>query len=86
MAVSKDSCTLCLLKGLSDRQYERLIEGYIEKMDPELRVSDEILEKRVQICRACKYIQNGMCRLCGCFIALRTIKKENRCADSPEKW
>lgn len=86
MAVSRDSCTLCLLKELSDEAYGQTLKQYIEHIDEDIKTPEDIYEQRLSLCLGCEYLRNGICRLCGCFVAMRAAKIHSRCADTPVRW
>lgn len=86
MAVSRESCLSCLLKGMSDEAYEQTLERYIDNMDEDIKVPEVVYQERLSICVQCEFLRNGICRLCGCFVALRAAPKCNYCADTPAKW
>ena len=52
----------------------------------DLKVDQQIYEKRLNICSTCDRLMNGMCRLCGCFVELRAVQKVRNCPDLPAKW
>ena len=52
----------------------------------DLKVDQQIYEKRLNICSTCDRLMNGMCRLCGCFVELRAVQKVRKCPDLPAKW
>lgn len=79
-------CRKCL-PGQGDKEafYENL-SSYIQRMDEELKVSQQTYESRLALCRRCEKLMNGMCRLCGCFVELRAVQKVRKCPDIPAKW
>jgi len=86
LEVLRGNCFSCLPKGLSDEEYEKILKQYIECMDEEIRTPGDIYEKRLLLCGQCEFLRNGICRLCGCFVALRAAKKFHYCADTPARW
>ncbi|MFR1660111.1 DUF6171 family protein [Gallintestinimicrobium sp.] len=36
-------------------------------------------EKRLELCKACDYLEAGTCLACGCYVELRAAVKKNRC-------
>ena len=79
-------CKRCLLKDLDSETYFRTIYEYIGNMPPEQKVDTVLYEQRLQICRTCDHLINGMCDLCGCFVEVRAAKKVQHCAESYNKW
>ena len=56
-----------------------------------VRVSEEIAQKRLSICKACKYFDNNRvrCKLCGCRMGGVVGKVQwatEQCPASPPKW
>lgn len=48
-------------------------------------LTDKNLKKeRNNICQACEFINNGLCKKCGCIVESKIIYKESRCP--LEKW
>ena len=62
------------------------VQDYLEYMDEDIKTPDHIYQERLSACSQCGFLRNGMCRLCGCFVALRAAKIHNHCADTPVKW
>ena len=84
--MNKLQCKRCLLKDLSKEDYFQNIYEYIESINPDAKTSAEEYNRRLGFCRSCDHLINGMCRLCGCFVEIRAIKKDASCADFPMKW
>lgn len=79
-------CKKCLVKDMPDEGYFKGLYEYIESIDKDLKVEDEIYENRLSICKECENLLNGMCRLCGCFVELRAVMIKNYCPHSKKKW
>ncbi|WP_099205542.1 DUF6171 family protein [Scatolibacter rhodanostii] len=79
-------CRRCLLKDISSDEYFNTIYEYIENLDASQKVSSNEYEKRLDSCRSCDHLVNGMCELCGCFVEVRAIKRQSHCAQSSEIW
>ena len=86
MALSGEVCIPCLQTGLSDKDYEQTLKNYLKYMDEDIKAPDKIYQDRLAVCSRCEFLRNGMCRLCGCFAALRAAKIHNYCADTPVRW
>ncbi|MCI8416757.1 MAG: hypothetical protein HFI33_04505 [Lachnospiraceae bacterium] len=86
MEQSQELCIPCLLRGISNEEYEEVIRSHIRSLEEDVKVSQEVYGKRLQICSQCEFLRNGYCRLCGCFVEIRAIKKWNQCADEPPQW
>ena len=86
MEQRNNACRRCLYRDMTDSEYAKLLQEYINNIPEEQKAPEPLYEERLSHCRACDYLINGMCRLCGCFVELRAAKKISRCADTPEKW
>jgi hypothetical protein len=80
------ACIRCLYRDMSDSEYAKFLQTYIDNIPEEQKAPAPLYEERLNFCRQCSCLVNGMCRLCGCFVELRAAKKISRCADTPEKW
>ena len=77
-------CKRCLLNELQDEDYARHIYDYINSLPEETKTSAALLHERLEFCRACDCLINGMCKLCGCFVEVRAAKKVQNCPN--KKW
>lgn len=78
-------CRRCLLKELDDAYFQTVYE-YIDSLPAEQKAEKAEYAKRLEKCRECDHLQNGMCALCGCFVEVRAAKKRQHCAKSGEIW
>lgn len=69
---------------LDKQEYFQNLQEYIDNLDPETKVSDEIYEQRLKICTECEILLEGMCRSCGCYVELRAALRKNYCPN--KKW
>ena len=79
-------CKRCLLAdmledGLKERVYE-----YIDSLNEDIKVEPKIYQDRLNQCRSCDKLYNGMCRACGCFVEMRAAMKSNGCPDVSHRW
>ena len=79
-------CKRCLLKDLSESDYFSSIYEYIENIPAEQKASNALYAERLEKCRACDHLVNGMCELCGCFVEVRAAKIQQHCAKSRAVW
>lgn len=82
---NKRICKKCLLKDMPEGEYFKNMYEYIAGIDPDLKADDTLYEKRLNTCRECDKLLNGMCRICGCFVEMRAAMKKNYCP-APEKY
>jgi len=83
---SKRICKKCLLYEFSNGDYFAHLYEYIENLDEDIKVDDEEYERRLNLCISCPEYFEGMCRVCGCFVELRAVIRENECADVMRHW
>ena len=83
----KPFCRRCLLADMpSQAALARSIAELIALLPEDQRAPEETRARRLDICRACDHLHNGMCALCGCYVELRTAKIRLRCPDIPARW
>lgn len=82
----KPVCKRCLLAEIDvDGLYKKVSE-LIELMPEDVKAPDDIYQKRLNICRSCESLENGICRECGCFVELRAASKKNYCPSVYKHW
>ncbi len=83
---TKPFCRKCLLDELDEDEYIRSLKDYIAAYPQEKRCSEAEYRKRLDICLECEQLSHGMCKLCGCFVELRALKKGMYCPDYGDRW
>ncbi len=79
-------CKKCLLRDMPEGEYFKNMYDYIEHLDPDVKTEAEEYEARLNACRVCDRLANGMCRVCGCFVEMRAAVKKNRCPAPEHFW
>ncbi len=79
-------CRKCLLKDMPENVYFKNLYDYIDTLSEDIKAENKEYERRLNICKECDNLLNGMCRICGCFIELRAVIEKNYCPDSDKKW
>lgn len=79
-------CRKCILDKITENDTEKALNRYILAIDEEIRTKADEYEKRLAICKACPMYQDGLCRVCGCFVKLRAAVRKNYCAAVEKKW
>lgn len=79
----KRVCKRCLLQEAHAEYFESL-RLYIESIDQDLKVDNDTYENRLNICKDCPHLYDGMCKGCGCYVELRGVMKRNSCPYN--KW
>ena len=82
---SQRYCRKCLLRELQTKEYLS-VRDYVARLPLEDKVSDEIYEKRLSVCRECDYLVQGTCQMCGCYVEMRAAMRVRKCAAFPAKW
>ena len=79
-------CKRCLLDELDGGELYLSVQERIALLDEDIKVGGKEYGKRLDACKGCDRLTNGMCELCGCFVELRAAKKNIHCPDTPDKW
>ena len=80
----KYPCRKCLLREMDKNAYMENLYAYIDRIEEDSKADKAVYEDRLAVCKECKYLADGMCRACGCFVELRAAIKTNVC--SYGKW
>ena len=75
----KKPCVRCLLKDFDRDAYFKNLYDYIDGLDEEIRAEETLYQKRLERCKQCDLLAEGMCRACGCFVELRAAIAKNGC-------
>lgn len=79
-------CKKCLLREMEEGEYFKNLYDYIQRLPADDKVSEELYEERLDICKDCDNLQHGMCRICGCYVELRAAMKVRSCPGLPSRW
>ena len=79
-------CKKCLLDELFEEKEYQHLQDYIRNLDNHIKTEDEEYKKRLDICKQCDNLINGMCKVCGCFVEMRAAVKKNYCPDMERYW
>lgn len=82
----KPFCKKCLLEDMDTNAELQNILDYIKEIPADRRAADELYRRRLNICRGCNSLANGICGKCGCYVELRAAKKDMYCASEDKKW
>lgn len=44
---------------------------YIDRIEEDSKADKAVYEDRLAVCKECKYLNEGLCGACGCFVELR---------------
>lgn len=76
-------CKRCLLSEMAESDYKK-IEQYKLAIRKDDRVSDDLYNARLSICKECDKLNAGTCASCGCYVELRALGKKSYCPN--KKW
>ena len=80
-------CRRCLLIEMEDqRALADLMREWLEAIPDEQRADERIYRARLDACRACDELMNGLCSQCGCYVELRTAKARLGCPHPMPRW
>ncbi len=79
-------CKRCLLADMSEDGLKERVYEYIDSLNEDIKVEPKIYQDRLNQCRSCDKLYNGMCRACGCFVEMRAAMKSNGCPDVSHRW
>ncbi len=84
MSEYKKICRRCLISDMGEEAYREMISGHIDIIKAADRSSDELYNKRLEICRECEKLNAGTCLSCGCYVEIRAAMKRSGCPN--RKW
>ncbi|MVX63820.1 hypothetical protein GKZ28_08945 [Clostridium chromiireducens] len=79
-------CKKCLLDELFEEKEYQHLQDYIRNLDNNIKTEDEEYKKRLDVCKQCDNLINGMCKICGCFVEMRAAVKKNYCPNIEKYW
>ncbi|MCR4649860.1 MAG: DUF6171 family protein [Lachnospiraceae bacterium] len=84
MSEYKKICRRCLISDMGEEAYREMIGGHIDIIKAADRSSDELYNKRLEVCRECEKLNAGTCLSCGCYVEIRAAMKRSGCP--AKKW
>lgn len=78
-------CRKCLVPDFIEDK-DRFLANALRSISEDDRTEDVLYEFRLEKCESCKKYANGLCRLCGCFVAVRAAVKAQYCPGNPKLW
>lgn len=82
----KRLCKKCLLKDFAPDEYLESMRVYLQGLEEEVKVKEEVYRDRLSKCEECDKLNEGICRICGCFVEYRAAIKIRYCPDIQPKW
>lgn len=82
----KPVCKRCLLADVDIDGLFKKVSELIEIIPEDIKAGKELYNMRLDICKNCECLENGICRECGCFVELRAATKKNYCPSVYKYW
>lgn len=82
--MSDVKCGKCLLSEFDMAFYAETVSDYIALIPEEKKTPAPEYNRRLDVCKACESLLDGMCGECGCFIEIRAAKVWMSCPCN--KW
>ena len=82
----KRICKKCLLQDFAPEEYLEHMRIYLAGLDEETRTEESLYRERLSQCEACINLNEGICRICGCFVEYRAAIKIKTCPAVHSKW
>lgn len=79
-------CNKCDLYHRSEDAVRMDLSVYVDKISEDERVNDGLYRERLAQCEQCPHLFMKMCRLCGCFVEIRTAIAVQTCPAVPMHW
>lgn len=79
-------CRKCLLAEMNLQEVYQSVREYVEALPPDKKADEAEYARRLEICKGCENLADGMCVKCGCYVEARAAKKNADCPDEMDKW
>jgi hypothetical protein len=79
-------CRRCLLDEVFEEAEYKSMQEYIKNIDKHIKTEECEYKSRLNICKSCDNLINGMCKVCGCFVEMRAAVKKNYCPNVEKRW
>lgn len=84
MAEENRVCYRCLIRDISQKDYEENIEKYVKAISEADRVEKVECDRRLKLCLECDNLNAGTCMKCGCYVEIRAAMSLGHCP--MKKW
>lgn len=81
----KKFCRKCMIPDFVEDK-DAFLSNYLKNLPDEERTEESVYQNRLKACAGCSEYLNGMCRHCGCFVALRAAVRRQSCPGIPKRW
>lgn len=79
-------CRKCLLAEMDLQEVYQSVKEYVEALPSDKKADDTEYARRLEICKGCESLADGMCVKCGCYVEARAAKNNAVCPDEKNKW
>lgn len=86
MEEAKRICKRCLLQDFAPKEYLENMRTYIQGLEEDIKTDELIYKERLEVCQECSNLNEGICRLCGCFVEYRAAIRTKTCPAVHSKW
>ncbi len=83
---NKKPCIRCLLKELGEEQLLDSVYSYRASIPEEEQTECVEYDRRLEICKQCDWLNQGVCGKCGCFVEARAYRKSSYCPHEHPRW
>ncbi|MCI7061129.1 MAG: DUF6171 family protein [Lachnospiraceae bacterium] len=82
----KPFCIRCLIREMTDKDAKQQIISYQQQIPDHEKTAPSLYEKRLSICKDCKWLYLGTCRKCGSYVEARAFRKDDHCPLGKRMW
>lgn len=82
----KRMCKKCLLQDFAPEEYLESMRIYLNGLDEETKTEEQGYRERLLKCEECDNLNEGICRVCGCFVEYRAAIKLKGCPAVKPRW
>ena len=72
-------CKRCLIRESDQAELFQNMYQYIAGLDASIKASNKHYEERLAHCKTCKWLHEGVCGACGCFVEMRAVVAKRSC-------
>ncbi|NLP34088.1 MAG: hypothetical protein GX359_02715 [Clostridiales bacterium] len=83
---NKRFCKRCLLQDIMPDEFIENMRIYLNGLDDEIKADENLYQERIRLCLDCDNLNEGICRLCGCFVEYRAAIKKRACPAIHSRW
>lgn len=85
-ARARSVCPRCVAPGAGSEALTQTLRELVEALPEDRRADEAVRLARLSACRACEWLAEGTCVLCGCYVEYRAAQKHRRCPKRDPAW